>query len=183
MSKTKAFTLIELLVVILIIGILTVIALPQYRKVVTRSKNREAILAIRAIGQGIEMYDLANGTLPTEKNDDFSILSVEPPASKNWMYFYFCIEGKLCYITANSKESKEEIGDIEYWLYGKTDVQGHLQPGVYVNESELTAHSSYTNPVTHITTSTSSSESRPASAETCALAVGRMDPEEGCVID
>ena len=177
------FTLIELLVVVLIIGILSAIALPQYRKAVTRAKNREAILAMRAIGQGIEMYNLENGALPTEKSSDFSILSIEPPASKHWMYLYFCPQGKLCYITANSKESREEVGDIEYWLYGKTDVQGHLQPGVYVNESELTAHTSYTDPDTHITTSTSSSESRPASAEICALAAGRMDPEKGCIIE
>ncbi len=183
MSKTKAFTLIELLVVILIIGILTAIALPQYRKAVTRAKNREAILAMRAIGQEIEMYNLENGALPTEKSSDFSILSIEPPASKHWMYLYFCPQGKLCYITANIMDSEQQVGDIEYWLYSKTNAQGHLEPGVYVNESEMTAHTSYTDPVTHVTTSNSSSESRPASAETCRLAVGRMDPEEGCVID
>ena len=181
MSKTKGFTLIELLAVMLIIGILTAIALPQYRKAVTRAKNREAILAIRAIGQGIEMYNLENGALPTEKNDDFSIFSIEPPVSKNWYYYYFCIEGKRCYITANPQD-RQEVGEIQYWLFGKTNLQGHLEPGIYVNEKKLLEPTVTVDPDTHATTTTSSSESRSASEKTCKAAAGRMDPEKGCMI-
>lgn len=79
--KRAGFTLVELLVVVLITGILAAVALPQYRKTVIKAKNREAVIALRAIGQAIERYDLANGPLPEEQSNDYSILDVQIPAS------------------------------------------------------------------------------------------------------
>ncbi|MBR2865669.1 MAG: prepilin-type N-terminal cleavage/methylation domain-containing protein [Elusimicrobiaceae bacterium] len=60
----KGFTLIELLVVVLIIGVLSAVALPQYRKSVFKAKLAQADVLISAYKKAIQSYLLANGSLP-----------------------------------------------------------------------------------------------------------------------
>ena len=68
----KGFTLIELLVVVLIIGILSSVALPQYNKVVRKAKFVELRMQAKAIADAQKMFYLANGTW-AESLDDLDI--------------------------------------------------------------------------------------------------------------
>ena len=62
MRNNQAFTLIELLVVVLIIGILASIALPQYKKAVSKARVMQAIPNVRAVADAQQVYFMANGT-------------------------------------------------------------------------------------------------------------------------
>ncbi|MDD7578984.1 MAG: prepilin-type N-terminal cleavage/methylation domain-containing protein [Elusimicrobia bacterium] len=91
----KGFTLIELLVVVLIIGILSAVALPQYTKAVEKSRAAEALSMMKSLSTGFEEYVLANGSLPPS----FDVLSVvpsnvEPNGSGciNFRSFQYCIQ-------------------------------------------------------------------------------------------
>ena len=78
MTTKKAFTLIELLVVVLIIGILSAIALPQYQKAVVKSRIAEAQTMLSSLMQAQEAYYLANGIYTNNINE----LDVQVPAER-----------------------------------------------------------------------------------------------------
>ena len=85
MTASFGFTLIELLVVVLIIGILSAIALPQYQKAVSKARTTEALAVLPTLVQASNLYYLANGSWP----DDVSKLDVDLPTdrlSNNWAF-------------------------------------------------------------------------------------------------
>lgn len=71
------FTLIELLVVVLIIGILTAAALPQYQTAVEKSRAAEAVILSRAIAEAERRYFLANGVYA----QDVTLLDMDIPGT------------------------------------------------------------------------------------------------------
>ena len=133
------FTLIELLVVVLIIGILSAVALPQYQIAVEKSRVAEARSMIQSIAQAREVYRLANGEFPSSFRDiDIRISSkVEDDSScmstKNWEY---CIDTDV--IEADPKNLSDERRYILFY-YPNT---GEVPPSV---AGKLTCYFEYPN--------------------------------------
>jgi len=82
----KGFTLIELLVVVLIIGILSAMALPQYTKAVEKSRSAEAQMMIRDLTLAIDRYVLANGFEAKSAAELEAALDIEPASSQTFAW-------------------------------------------------------------------------------------------------
>lgn len=80
MRRKNAFTLIELLVVVLILGILTAIALPQYQKAIERTRNARLLATLDTFVKAQKMYYLEHGTYATT----FDQLDVPAPTGTCW---------------------------------------------------------------------------------------------------
>lgn len=115
----KGFTLIELLVVVLIIGILTAIALPQYQAAVARARYVQLITHVKVISDAEERFWLANG----EYTGDQTALDVSLP-SGGW------------YIDARKgiEAVVSHYENMEYVIYlrqTREDVRGRVQCRVF----------------------------------------------------
>ncbi len=65
----QGFTLIELLVVVLIVAVLAAIALPQYQRVIERSKAMQVQTLLKTIGEKGRFYYLEKGVYPASWTD------------------------------------------------------------------------------------------------------------------
>lgn len=77
----KGFTLIELLVVVLIIGVLSAIALPQYTVAVEKSRATEAFSSGKAI---VEAMNRALNERPDELPDTLGELDIRLTIKEKW---------------------------------------------------------------------------------------------------
>ncbi len=71
----KGFTLIELLVVVLIIGILSAVALPQYTKAVEKSRTTEALTLLGNLLNAEQIYKMSTGSY----TNDMTLLDLQLP--------------------------------------------------------------------------------------------------------
>lgn len=67
------FTLVELLVVVLIIGILTAMALPQYEAAVLRSRLGTVMSNVKRIDDALDLYYIARGYHPANGLEDLDV--------------------------------------------------------------------------------------------------------------
>lgn len=65
-NDMRGITLLELMIVVVIIGILTAIAFPNYREFVARAKRNEAKAALLQIATNQERFYLQNSTFTTD---------------------------------------------------------------------------------------------------------------------
>ena len=96
--QKRAFTLIELLVVVLIIGILSAIALPQYRFAVEKARAAEAVIGVQAWYNALQRYYLANGSYPDSREKALNDIDITLPTPKNFrLYYYYANEDAAIY--------------------------------------------------------------------------------------
>ena len=81
----KGFTLIELLVVVLIIGILSAVALPQYQVAVAKARFTQAMTMARPLHEAQKRCYLANG----EYCRDFDSMDISLPANGTTSFSYW----------------------------------------------------------------------------------------------
>ena len=111
----RGFTLIELLVVVLIIGILSSVALPQYTKAVKKARAVEAVTGTKALADALNVYYIANGSYTSERGiletvDINDYLDVTVSSSKNFEWFIGC-SGSMCPVSGNQNGAWAKLRD------------------------------------------------------------------------
>jgi len=129
MQKNAGFTLIELLVVVLIIGILSAVALPQYQRAVDKARMTQALTWAKTIREAERVYYLANGEF-TQNLEDLDI-SLPDCKAENAAGDYTCGEGwwvrlsdvPSIYVHLPTKVTGGEDVGIEYYLAQDQDTR------------------------------------------------------------
>jgi general secretion pathway protein G len=90
--RTIAFTLVEIMIVVAIIGTLAGLAIPSMGRVLTRVQIMKAINDIRTIQTDIEMFEMAEGRIPTSL-DEIGRDQLLDPWQRPYVYLSFAAAG------------------------------------------------------------------------------------------
>lgn len=145
-NQTKqGFTLIELLVVVLIIGILSAVALPQYQYAVRKTNFTAIMPAVEAIYQAENIFKLNNGFYVA----DFNSLDVSLPGQKpfsvgeNGMVFSITYDKGYCVLATTETNTagyiicskQKHIGSEGYGRWLQSDEREGKRVCVSKNET------------------------------------------------
>ena len=132
---SKGFTLIELLVVVLIIGILSSVALPQYTKAVEKARATEAIQLLGDLATAQQIYQMGTGSYTT----DLSLMDLQLPgvsstttsttSTKNFKLTVVSADGDGFYAKAERTDSSGNVissGDNQYAIMLGIDDAGRI---------------------------------------------------------
>ncbi len=95
-SRTLGFTLLELLVVVIIVGILATVALPQFGRMIRRSRVAEAENIIGAVLTAELLYYQENNVFTAAYAD----LLVSTPTSANYTFAAPVVGGTAVHVVA-----------------------------------------------------------------------------------
>ncbi|ERP31885.1 type IV pilin protein [Chitinivibrio alkaliphilus] len=85
--KQKGFTLVELMVVIVIIGIIAMLAIPNYLRYADRARTSEIAPTLRTINNAIWLdYSETGEWITSAEESDLQTLSITIPESKFFEY-------------------------------------------------------------------------------------------------
>ena len=114
----KGFTLIELLVVVLIIGILSAVALPQYTKAVEKSRAAEMMTFMSSAKKAVSLWVLQNGPIPTANTELLQSGSLDIDLTSGLT----CDDGRACKTKNFNYEILCERG--ECWIHFARNNEG-----------------------------------------------------------
>ena len=99
-KNNGGFALLEVLVVVLIIGILSSIALPQYQKAVQKARLTEAVQVLKVLGDAEQVYYDTYNRYTTNLDE----LDVTPPQgfADNWGNFHASVHDDKIHIEARA---------------------------------------------------------------------------------
>lgn len=106
--EAKAFSILELLVTVIVIGVVVGIAIPQYKRVISRAQAQETVVKLSALAKGEKAYRLEYGQYLTiwynpatnlaqppinpltgtgySKDERFHLMALENPDTADWQY-------------------------------------------------------------------------------------------------
>lgn len=110
MYQKRGFTLIELLVVVLIIGILSAAALPQYQTAVEKARLARMMPIVKSVKQDAEVYRMSNGAYPPDDSTALDAVNIPAGCTQVGSGAIRCKQGMLDLGVGAGNASKAVLG-------------------------------------------------------------------------
>lgn len=127
----KGFTMIELLIVVLIVGILSAVALPNYRRAIEKAKTTEASVTSKALLEAVAMYATEHRFEGCTDNFDNLDIKINPEG-KYWDFkleYFGDPTDRNCNVVAINKDTGEILLRGYIGKAGKHGVPSNLSAG------------------------------------------------------